>query len=429
MSGPRSEELFVRAQRLFPGGVSSPVRAFRAVGGTPFFTARGSGPRLLDVDGRAYIDYVLSWGALILGHAHPRVTAAVQAAVAKGTHYGTPTPEEVELGERIQRCMPGVDRMRFVNSGTEAAMSAIRLARAATGRDRLLKFDGAYHGHADSFLVRAGSGVATLGLPGSPGVPEPLAERTLVAPFNDLDAVRETFRRHPGSIAAIIVEPVMGNAGLIPPDDGFLAGLRAVTEAEGALLIFDEVMTGFRVALDGAQGRYDVRPDLTTLGKVIGAGFPVGAYGGRADLMAKVAPEGPVYQAGTLSGNPVAMAAGAAQLDVLLEERPYAALEAKARALADGWVAAARRRGLEAWGDAVGSMWGVHFVPGPVRRYSDIAGVDRELFGRFYRACLERGIFLPPSPFEACFVSTAHTDADVEATLEAFDDALADAVR
>ena len=429
MSGARSEELFGRAQRLFPGGVSSPVRAFGAVGGTPFFTACGSGSRLYDVDGRAYLDYVLSWGPLILGHAHPRVTAAVHAAVEKGTHYGTPTPEEVELGERVRRAMPAVERMRFVSSGTEATLSAIRLARAATGRDHVLKFDGAYHGHGDSFLVRAGSGVATLALPGSPGVPRTLAELTLVAPFNDLQAVRAAFRRHAGAIAAVIVEPVMGNAGLIPPEDGFLGELRVVSEAEGALLVFDEVMTGFRVALGGAQERYDVRPDLTTLGKVIGAGFPVGAYGGRADLMAQIAPEGPVYQAGTLSGNPVAMAAGAAQLDVLLSERPYAALEAKGKALADGLVARARHRGLDAWGDAVGSMWGVHFVRGPVRRYSDLAGVDRERFGRFYRACLDRGIFLPPSPFEACFVSTAHSDADVEATLEAFDEALAVAYR
>jgi glutamate-1-semialdehyde 2,1-aminomutase len=372
---------------------------------------------------------VLSWGPLILGHAEPRVTDAVQRAVAKGTHYGTPTPYEVELGEAVLRCMPGLERLRFVSSGTEAMMSAVRLARAATGRDRILKFDGAYHGHGDSFLVRAGSGVATLGLPGSPGVPDALAGLTRIVPFNDLDAVRDAFRRSPQAIAAVVVEPVMGNAGLIPPDEGFLSALRAITEAEGALLIFDEVMTGFRVALGGAQERYDVRPDLTTLGKVIGAGFPVGAYGGRADLMAKVAPEGPVYQAGTLSGNPVAMAAGAAQLRVLLEERPYPALESKARKLADGLVAAARRHGIEAWGDAIGALWGVHFVRGPVRRFSDVAGVDRERFARFYRACLERGVFLPPSPFEACFVSTAHTEADLETTLEVFDSACADAVR
>lgn len=429
MSGPRSAEWFARARRLFPGGVSSPVRAFGAVGGTPFFAVRGSGSRLYDVDGRAYIDYVLSWGPLILGHADPRVTAAVQAAVAKGTHYGTPTPEEVELGELVRRCMPGLDRLRFVSSGTEATMSAIRLARAATGRDQILKFDGAYHGHGDAFLVRAGSGLATLGLPASPGVPDALARLTRIVPFNDLEAVREAFRRSARAIAAVIVEPVMGNAGLIPPDEGFLAALRAITEAEGALLIFDEVMTGFRVALGGAQERYDVRPDLTTLGKVIGGGFPVGAYGGRADLMAAVAPEGPVYQAGTLSGNPVAMAAGAAQLRVLLAERPYDALESKARRLVDGLVDAARRRGIEAWGDAIGALWGVHLVRGPVRRFSDVAGVDRALFASFHRACLERGVFLPPSPFEACFVSTAHTEDEIETTLEVFDAAWADAVR
>lgn len=429
MTGPRSAELFARALRLFPGGVSSPVRAFRAVEGTPFFCARGAGPRIFDVDNRAYIDYVLSWGPLILGHAHPRVTAAVHAAVEKGTHYGTPTPEEVELGDLIVRCMPGVERVRFVNSGTEATLSAVRLARAVTGRERIVKFDGAYHGHGDSFLVRAGSGVATLGIPGSPGVPEALARLTLVVPFNDLDAVAESFRRHPDSVAAVIVEPVLGNAGLIPPVEGFLEGLRELARAHGTLLVFDEVMTGFRVGLEGAQGRYGVTPDLIALGKVIGGGFPVGAYGGRAELMAWVAPEGEVYQAGTLSGNPVAMAAGAAQLTVLLEERPYADLESRARRLVSGIVAAARRRGLEAWGDAVGSMWGVHFTAGPVRRFSDLAGVDRAFFSRFYHACLARGVFLPPSPFEACFLSTAHTDAEIEATLAAVEAALDDAVR
>ena len=429
MSGARSQDLFARAQRLFPGGVNSPVRAFRAVGGSPFFTARGAGARITDVDGREYVDYVLSWGPLILGHAHPRVTAAVQAAVAKGTHYGTPTPEEVELGERVVECVPGMERLRFVSSGTEATLSAVRLARAATGRDGILKFDGAYHGHADSFLVRAGSGVATLGLPSSPGVPATLANLTLIAPFNDPEAVRASLEEHPDAIAAVIVEPVMGNTGLIPPEEGFLAALRELTRAHGALLIFDEVMTGFRVALGGAQARYDVRPDLTTLGKVIGGGFPVGAYGGRADLMAQVAPEGPVYQAGTLSGNPVAMAAGTAQLTVLREERPYDALEAKGRRLVEGIVGAAHERGLAAWGDAVGGMWGVHLVEGPVRRYSDLAAVDRAFFGRFYHGCLSHGVFLPPSPFEAAFLSTAHTDADIDTTLEAARAALADATR
>lgn len=429
MSGPRSEELFARARRLFPGGVNSPVRAFKAVDGTPFFAARGAGPRIVDVDGREYIDYVLSWGALILGHADARVTAAAQAAVEKGTHYGTPTPEEVELGGRVAECVPGVERLRFVSSGTEATLSAVRLARAATGRDHILKFDGAYHGHADSFLVQAGSGVATLGLASSPGVPAALARLTLVAPFNDPDAVRRTFDRHADSIAAVIAEPVMGNTGLIPPEEGFLEEMGAIAHEYGSLLIFDEVMTGFRVALGGAQERYGVRPDLTTLGKVIGGGFPVGAYGGRADLLAQIAPEGPVYQAGTLSGNPVAMAAGAAQIAVLQAERPYAALEAKGRRLVEGIVESARRRGVEAWGDAVGSMWGVHLTRGPVRRHSDLAAVDRDFFGRFYHGCLRRGVFLPPSPFEACFLSTAHTDAEIEATLEAADAALADATR
>jgi glutamate-1-semialdehyde 2,1-aminomutase len=429
VSGPRSAEWFARAGRLFPGGVNSPVRAFGAVGGAPFVAARGEGARLYDVDGRSYIDYVLSWGALILGHAHPRVTAAAQAAVAKGAHYGTPTPEEVELGERIVACLPSVERIRFVNSGTEATMSAVRLARAVTGRDRILKFDGAYHGHADAFLVRAGSGVATLGLPGSPGVPDAWAALTLVVPFNDLDAVADAFRRHPRGIAAVIVEPVMGNCGLVPPEPGFLEGLREWTEREGALLIFDEVMTGFRVALGGAQGRFGVRPDLTTLGKVIGAGFPVGAYGGRAHLMARVAPEGDVYQAGTLSGNPVAMAAGAAQLAELLAAPPYEALEARGRRLAEGIVGRARARGVDAWGTALGGLWGVHFVRGPVRRYADAQGVDRTFFARFFRACLARGVFLPPSPFEASFLSTAHGDAEIDATLAAVEEALDEALR
>lgn len=427
MSTPRSTELFARALRLFPGGVNSPVRSFRAVKGTPFFVARGSGARLFDVDGRVYIDYVLSWGAVILGHADPRVTAAAQRAVEKGTHYGAPVPEEVELGELVQRCMPGLERVRFVNSGTEATMSAVRLARAVTGRDLLLKFDGAYHGHADSFLVRAGSGMAALALPGSPGVPEALARLTVVVPFNDLDAVRDVFRRYPGAVAAVIVEPILGNAGLIPPCAGFLEGLRELTREHGALLIFDEVITGFRAALAGAQGRFGVVPDLTTLGKVIGGGFPIGAYGGRADLMAKVAPEGPVYQAGTLAGNPVAMAAGAAILRALADERPHAALESRGRRLVDGIGELARRRGLETWGDAVGGMWGVHFTRGPVRNFGDVARADQEVFCRFFHACLRRGVYLPPSPFETCFLSNAHGDPEIESTLDVVEAALDEA--
>ncbi|NIR42548.1 MAG: glutamate-1-semialdehyde 2,1-aminomutase [Gemmatimonadetes bacterium] len=427
--GKRSHGLYRQAREVTPGGVNSPVRAFGAVGGEPFFTERADGCRLRDVDGREYIDYVLSWGPLILGHGNPQVMEAVAAALERGTHFGTPTPVEVELAEKIVALVPSVEMVRFVNSGTEATMSAIRLARAYTGRDLIVKFEGCYHGHGDSFLASAGSGIATLGIPSTPGVPEPVTRLTLTLPFNDRDAVDEAVKRHGDALAAIIVEPVVGNAGLIAPDDGFLAYLREATERCGALLIFDEVMTGFRVALGGAQARYGVAPDLTALGKVIGAGFPVGAYGGRRDVMSRIAPEGDVYQAGTLSGNPVAMAAGLAQLEILERDDPYSILEERAGRLVEGIVEAARRNDIPATGRAVGSMFGVYFVEGPVRDFQDALGVDRDLFGRYYRECLEGGVFFAPSPFEAGFISTAHGDADIDATLETVDRALARAAR
>jgi glutamate-1-semialdehyde 2,1-aminomutase len=426
--GKASLDLFDRARNVTPGGVNSPVRAFGAVGGQPFFAASGNGSRLRDVDGTEYIDYVLSWGPLILGHAHPEVTEAVERAVRKGTHYGTPTPEEVQLAEKVIGCVPSIEVVRFVNSGTEATMSAVRLARAYTGRDLILKFEGCYHGHGDSFLAKAGSGLATLGLPTSPGVPQDVTRLTLTIPFNDRQALVEALNQHGDKLAAIIVEPVMGNAGLIAPEAGFLGFLREETQRVGALLIFDEVMTGFRVALGGAQERYVVQPDLTTLGKVIGAGFPVGAYGGRRDIMARIAPEGDVYQAGTLSGNPVAMAAGLAQLGVLEREQPYQVLQERTTRLVNGIIDAAGRHGVPATGSAVGSMWGVYLCDGPVRNFSDALQVNRDFFSAYYRKCLEAGVFFAPSPFEAGFISTAHSDADIDHTLEAVDRSLAEVV-
>ena len=426
MSPPGHDELWRRAQAVIPGGVNSPVRSFRSVGASPFFVTRGEGPYLWDSEGRRYIDYVLSWGPLILGHAPAIVLEALRAQLERGTSYGAPTEAEVELAERITRLMPAVEMVRLVNSGTEATMSALRVARAATGRDGLLKFTGCYHGHGDPFLVAAGSGVATLGLPDSPGVARGAARDTVVIPFNDLDAVRDVFRRSGDTIAAVFVEPVIGNAGLIEPLPGFLAGLRELTERYGALLVFDEVMTGFRVALGGAQARFGVRPDLTTLGKVIGGGLPVGAYGGRRDLMERVAPAGSVYQAGTLSGNPLATAAGNAQLAWLEANDPFAGLERVARRVAHGIADAVQAAGVPAVGRAIGSMFGVFFRAAAPRSYEEAKTSDAGAFARFHRALLERGVFLAPSAFEAGFVSTVHGDAEVELTLAAAREAARD---
>ena len=411
-----------------PGGVSSPVRAFRSVGMDPFFAERGAGARIFDEAGRSYLDYVLSWGPLILGHAHPSVVEAVVRAARDGMSFGACHSREVELAERIVEWVPGVESVRFVSSGSEATMSAVRLARAATGRDLILKFEGCYHGHADGFLVAAGSGVATLSLPDSPGVPTAISELTVVVPFNDLEAVEAAFAAHGPSIAAVIVEPVAGNAGLIPPRSGFLAGLREQCDRGGALLVFDEVMTGFRVARGGAQERYGVAPDITTLGKVVGAGLPVAAYGGSRDLMGRVAPAGPVYQAGTLSGNPLGMAAGLAQLDELERTDPFAELEQRASRLVEGIIRAARSSGAPACGSAIGSMWGVFFAPGPVRNFADAKSVDSDFFAAYYRECHKRGIFFAPSSFEAGFLSTAHTDDDIDKTVAAVGEALKSAV-
>jgi glutamate-1-semialdehyde 2,1-aminomutase len=423
----RSHELFDRAKRVLPGGVNSPVRAFRAVGGTPFFVAHGHGSSLADVDGHEYVDYVCSWGALILGHAHPAVLAAVVQAAERGWTYGAPSEPEVELAEEVRRRVPSLAMMRFVNSGTEATMAAVRLARAATGRPLILKFDGCYHGHADSFLVKAGSGVATLGLPDSPGVPAELAGLTLTAPFNDARTVADLFRKHSDRIAAIIVEPYVGNAGFIAPEPDFHAALRLLCDRHGALLIFDEVMTGFRVAAGGAQELLGITPDLTTLGKIVGGGFPVGVYGGRADLMSQVAPEGPVYQAGTLSGNPVAMAAGLATLRETARPGFYDELDRRTDRLVAGLAALAASHGVPASVGHAGSMWGLYFTQGPVHSYDDARQTDTALFARWHKAALARGVFLAPSSFEAGFVSSAHSDTDIDFTLRELDAALGEA--
>jgi glutamate-1-semialdehyde 2,1-aminomutase len=425
-SGPRS--LLARARAVIPGGVNSPVRSFKSVGGEPFFVARGEGAWIHDSEGRAYVDYVLSWGPLILGHAHPVIVDAIRDQLPRGTSYGAPTEAEVELAERIVRLLPSVEMVRLVSSGTEATMSALRLARAFTGRSRFLKFSGCYHGHADPFLVAAGSGVATLGLPNSPGVPVEAVRDTLVLPFNDLAAVEELFRSQGDRMAAVILEPVVGNSGLIVPEPGFLEGLRKVTARHGALLIFDEVMTGFRVGLRGAQGRYGIVPDLTTLGKVIGGGLPVGAFGGRREIMERVAPVGAVYQAGTLSGNPLAVAAGNAQLAWLEAHDPFDALEAYAGRLAQGVVDALHAAGIPASGGCVGSMWGFFFHEGPIRSFEDASRADTARFARFHREMLARGVFLAPSAFEAGFVSLMHGEKELEWTLKAAREA-AEAVR
>jgi glutamate-1-semialdehyde 2,1-aminomutase len=415
----KSEELFQRAQQVIPGGVNSPVRAFRAVGGFPPFISRGEGSHIRDVDGREYVDYVGSWGPLIFGHRPPEVVEALAEVLEIGTSFGAPTEREVELAELIIKFLPSVEKVRLVNSGTEATMSAIRLARGFTGRDRIVKFDGCYHGHGDSLLVKAGSGVATLGLPDSPGVPSGLAELTTVLPFNSADALKSEFERRGKEIACVIVEPVVGNMGCVPPRAGYLELLRDLAARSGSVLIFDEVMTGFRVARGGAQELYAVKPDLTTMGKVIGGGLPVGAYGGRAEIMNRVAPAGPVYQAGTLSGNPLAVAAGLATLHRLEKENVYGKLESLGSRLERGLTEAAKKAGVPARVNRVGSMFTLFFTNQEVVDFHSAKTSDTERFKRFFRGMLERGIYLPPSQFEAAFISAAHTEADIDKTIDA----------
>ena len=428
-AGSKSRALLRRAERVIPGGVNSPVRAYAAVGGSPPFIARGQGAYVWDADGRRYVDYVGSWGPLILGHAHPAVLRAVARAAARGTSFGAPTEGEVEIAETICAALPSVEMVRFVSSGTEATMSAIRLARAATGRNKILKFDGCYHGHADALLVGAGSGVATLGIPGSPGVPEEFVRLTVQAPYNDLAAVEDAFRLHGPELACVIVEPVAGNMGCVPPARGFLEGLRELCDRAGALLIFDEVMTGFRVAWGGAQGLYGIRPDLTCLGKVVGGGLPAAAYGGRRELMREIAPSGPVYQAGTLSGNPLAVAAGLETLRRLSKRGVYEALGAKTRTLADGLAERASAAGVELSTAAVGGMFGFFFHPGPVANFEDAKKASAPRFRRFFAEMLARGVYLAPSAYEAGFVSLAHGERELRATLRAAEAALATAAK
>jgi glutamate-1-semialdehyde 2,1-aminomutase len=423
-----SEKLFAKAQTLFPGGVNSPVRAFKGVGGTPRFIARGRGSHLVDVDGNDYVDYVLSWGPLIVGHCHPEVMRAVQEAMKDGSSYGAPSPREIQLGELVRERMPWVEKMRFVSSGTEATTAAIRVARGFTGRDDILKFDGCYHGAGDALLVKAGSGVETLGLPDSPGVPADLAKHTLTLPFNDLPAVERLFETRGGTLAAVIVEPIVGNMGVLVPRPGYLEGLLDQCRKHGALLIVDEVMTGFRVSSGGACGLYGLRPDLVTFGKVIGAGLPVGAFGGRADVMDRVAPAGPIYQAGTLSGNPMAMAAGFATLR-LMTAAAYERLERLSAALAEGLAREAARAKVPVQVNRVGSMLTVFFSEKPVFDAASARAASTRRFSAFFHALLDAGVYLPPSQFEAAFLSTAHTEDDVEATLRAAAGAFAAAAR
>jgi glutamate-1-semialdehyde 2,1-aminomutase len=424
LNRPHSQEIFRRATDVLVGGVNSPVRAFRAVGGEPIVVDHAAGARLWDADGNEYIDYVCSWGALILGHAHPKVVQAITEQARRGTSYGMPTELEVELATRIRKAFPSCEKVRLVSSGTEATMSAVRLARAVTNRDLIIKFDGCYHGHSDSFLSEAGSGLATLGIAACPGVPKALAELTLNAPYNDAAAVEQLFDMHSGKIGAVIVEPVAANMGVVPPKPEFLKALRDITSRHGALLIFDEVITGFRLCYGGAQTLFGITPDLTTLGKIIGGGLPVAAYGGRRDLMDQVAPLGPVYQAGTLSGNPLAMIAGIASLDLLAVPGFYEALDARAKRLGDGITAALRETDAPATAARVGSLLTLFFSREAVTNYAAAKKCDTKRFAKFFRAMLERGIFIAPSQYEALFVSAAHTDADIDRTLAVFRESL-----
>jgi glutamate-1-semialdehyde 2,1-aminomutase len=417
----RNEELFLRAQKTIPGGVNSPVRAFRSVGGAPRFFARGEGARVWDADGKSYLDYVGSWGPLILGHADADTVRAVQEAAAKGLTFGAPTEGEVELAELLVQRVPSMDMVRLVSSGTEATMSAIRLARGFTGRDAIVKFEGCYHGHGDSLLVKAGSGLLTFGNPSSAGVPADLAQHTLVLDYNDAQGLRDAFAKHGSTIACVIVEPVAGNMNLIAPKPEFLAAMRELCTQHGSVLIFDEVMTGFRVGPGSAQGLYGITPDLSTFGKVVGGGMPLGAFGGRRDIMEKIAPLGPVYQAGTLSGNPLSVAAGLVTLKKIAAPGFYESLTTKTRALVEGLAAAAKRRGVKFSAQSVGGMFGVYFAATPPTSYAEVMASDKEAFNRFFHAMLDAGFYLAPSAFEAGFVSAAHSDADIAATVAAAD--------
>jgi len=425
MRNPRSHALFTRASELLPGGVNSPVRAFKSVGGEPFFAQRAEGPYLFDVDGNRYVDYVGSWGPMIAGHAHPQVLDAVARTMCDGLSFGVPNALEVTMAEAITSIVPSCEMVRMVNSGTEATLSAIRLARGATGRNRIVKFEGCYHGHGDSFLVKAGSGALTLGLPNSPGVPAALADLTLTLPYNDFEAATALFDDVGGEIAGLIIEPIVGNANCILPREGYLQHLRELCTRHGALLIFDEVMTGFRVALGGAQQRYGITPDLSTFGKIIGGGMPVGAYGGRRDLMSQIAPSGPIYQAGTLSGNPVAMAAGLATLELIRAPGFHEALERSTHALCDGLEAAARDAGVAFHTTRAPGMFGLYFREGPVESFADALGSDTQRFNRFFHAMLERGVYLAPSAFEAGFMSSAHGTTEIAHTIDAAREAFA----